>query len=167
MIRAMLRRLDLLSWLTAALGVVVLGTVLASQYLGGLQPCELCLYQRWPWGAAIVLGLLAAVIRPARRILVLLAGLVILLGGLLAVYHAGVEYGWFPGFTACTGALSFGNGDVAALRDQLLNAPVVRCDVPGFVLFGISMAGYNAILSVIAGLVLLIAGSRPGSSRTA
>ncbi len=92
MIRAMLRRLDLLSWLTAALGVVVLGTVLASQYLGGLQPCELCLYQRWPWGAAIVLGLLAAVIRPARRILVLLAGLVILLGGLLAVYHAGVEY---------------------------------------------------------------------------
>jgi disulfide bond formation protein DsbB len=107
------------------------------------------------------------VIRPARRILVLLAGLVILLGGLLAVYHAGVEYGWFPGFTACTSAISLGTGDVSSLRDQLLNAPVVRCDVPGFVLFGISMAGYNAILSVIVGLVLLIAGSRPGSSRTA
>ncbi|WP_052121435.1 disulfide bond formation protein B [Inquilinus limosus] len=162
----MLRRLDLLSWLTAALGVVVLGTVLASQYLGGLQPCELCLYQRWPWGAAIVLGLLAAVIRPARRALVLLAGLVILLGGLLAAYHAGVEYGWFPGFTACTSAISAG-GSVAALRDQLLNAPVVRCDVPGFVLFGISMAGYNAILSVIAGLVLLVAGLRSGSTRAA
>ncbi|OWJ57615.1 hypothetical protein BWR60_34120 [Inquilinus limosus] len=166
MIRAMLRRLDLLSWLTAALGVVVLGTVLASQYLGGLQPCELCLYQRWPWGAAIVLGLLAAVIRPARRVLVLLAGLVILLGGLLAVYHAGVEYGWFPGFTSCTSAISAG-GSVATLRDQLLNAPVVRCDVPGFVLFGISMAGYNAILSVIAGLVLLVAGLRSGSTRAA
>ncbi|WP_218823812.1 disulfide bond formation protein B [Inquilinus limosus] len=162
----MLRRLDLLSWLTAALGVVVLGTVLASQYLGGLQPCELCLYQRWPWGAAIVLGLLAAVIRPARRVLVLLAGLVILLGGLLAVYHAGVEYGWFPGFTSCTSAISAG-GSVATLRDQLLNAPVVRCDVPGFVLFGISMAGYNAILSVIAGLVLLVAGLRSGSTRAA
>ena len=167
MIRAMLRRLDLLSWLTAALGVVVLGTVLASQYLGGLQPCELCLYQRWPWGAAIVLGLLAAVIRPARRALLLLAGLVILLGGLLAVYHAGVEYGWFPGFTACTSAISLGSGDVAALRDQLLNAPVVRCDVPGFVLFGISMAGYNAILSLIAGLVLLAAAIRPDRRRVA
>lgn len=166
MIRAMLRRLDLLSWLTAALGVVVLGTVLASQYLGGLQPCELCLYQRWPWGAAIVLGLLAAVIRPARRVLVLLAGLVILLGGLLAAYHAGVEYGWFPGFTACTSAISLGTGDVSSLRDQLLNAPVVRCDVPGFVLFGISMAGYNAILSVVAGLVLLAATIR-GSTRAA
>lgn len=165
MIRAMLRRLDLLSWLTAALGVVVLGTVLASQYLGGLQPCELCLYQRWPWGVAIALGVLAAVIRPARRVLVLLAGLVILLGGLLAAYHAGVEYGWFPGFTSCTSAISAGSS-VADLRNQLLNAPVVRCDVPGFVLFGISMAGYNAILSVIAGLVLLFAGLR-GSTRTA
>jgi disulfide bond formation protein DsbB len=167
MIRAMLRRLDLLSWLTAALGVVVLGTVLASQYLGGLQPCELCLYQRWPWGVAIALGVLAAVIRPARRILVGLAGLVILLGGLLAAYHAGVEYGWFPGFTSCTSAISAGGSSVASLRDQLLNAPVVRCDVPGFVLFGISMAGYNAILSVIAGLVLLVAGIRSGSSRAA
>lgn len=165
MIRAMLRRLDLLSWLTAALGVVVLGTVLASQYLGGLQPCELCLYQRWPWGVAIALGVLAAVIRPARRALVGLAGLVILLGGLLAAYHAGVEYGWFPGFTSCTSGLSAG-GSVADLRNQLLNAPVVRCDVPGFVLFGISMAGYNAILSVIAGLVLLFAGLR-GSTRAA
>jgi disulfide bond formation protein DsbB len=165
MIRAMLRRLDLLSWLTAALGVVVLGTVLASQYLGGLQPCELCLYQRWPWGVAIALGVLAAVIRPARRVLVLLAGLVILLGGLLAAYHAGVEYGWFPGFTSCTSAISAGSS-VADLRNQLLNAPVVRCDVPGFVLFGISMAGYNAILSVIAGLVLLFAGLR-GSTRAA
>ncbi|WP_395674583.1 disulfide bond formation protein B [Inquilinus sp.] len=161
----MLRRLDLLSWLTAALGVVVLGTVLASQYLGGLQPCELCLYQRWPWGVAIALGVLAAVIRPARRVLVLLAGLVILLGGLLAAYHAGVEYGWFPGFTSCTSAISAGSS-VADLRNQLLNAPVVRCDVPGFVLFGISMAGYNAILSVIAGLVLLFAGLR-GSTRAA
>lgn len=161
MIPAMLRRLDLLPWLTAALGVVVLGTVLASQYLGGLQPCELCLYQRWPWAAAIGLGLLAAVIRPARRVLVLLAGLVILLGGLLAAYHAGVEYGWWPGFTACTSAISYSNGDVSSLRDQLLNAPVVRCDVPGFVLFGISMAGYNAILSVAAGLVLLVAAIRP------
>lgn len=160
MIRAMLRRLDLLSWLTAALGVVVLGAVLASQYLGGLQPCELCLYQRWPWAAVIVLGGLAAAIRPARRVLVLLAGLVILLGSLLAAYHAGVEYGWFPGFTACTAAISYGSGDVSALRDQLLNAPVVRCDVPGFVLFGISMAGYNAILSVVAGLVLLAAAIR-------
>lgn len=165
MIRAMLRRLDLLSWLTAALGVVVLGTVLASQYLGGLQPCELCLYQRWPWGVAIALGVLAAVIRPARRVLVGLAGLVILLGGLLAAYHAGVEYGWFPGFTSCTSAISAGSS-VADLRNQLLNAPVVRCDVPGFVLFGISMAGYNAILSVIAGLVLLFAGLR-GSTRAA
>lgn len=166
MIRAMLRRLDLLSWLTAALGVVVLGTVLASQYLGGLQPCELCLYQRWPWGVAIALGVLAVVIRPARRVLVGLAGLVILLGGLLAAYHAGVEYGWFPGFTSCTSAISAGSS-VADLRNQLLNAPVVRCDVPGFVLFGISMAGYNAILSVIAGLVLLVAGTRSSSSRAA
>jgi disulfide bond formation protein DsbB len=156
----MLRQLDLLAWLTAALGVVVLGTVLASQYLGGLQPCELCLYQRWPWAAAIVLALLAAMLRPARRVLVLLAALVILAGGALAVYHAGVEYGWWAGFTACTSAISYSGGDAASLRDQLLAAPVVRCDVPGFVLFGISMAGYNAIVSVIAGLVLLVAATR-------
>jgi disulfide bond formation protein DsbB len=165
MIRAMLRRLDLLAWLTAALGVVVLGTVLASQYLGGLQPCELCLYQRWPWAAAIALGLLAGLLRPLRRGLVLLAGIVILLGGALAVYHAGVEYQWWPGFTACTSAISFGTGNAASLRDQLLAAPVVRCDVPGFVLFGISMAGYNAIVSVVAGLVLLAAATRRTSSR--
>jgi disulfide bond formation protein DsbB len=129
----------------------LLGGALSSQYLGGLHPCEMCYWQRWPHAAAIALAG-AAFLMPARvRLLTALAGLAIAISGAIGVFHAGVELGWWEGLTRCTA------GGPLSLED-LMNAPLVRCDQVQWSLLGISMAGWNAIVSlgsaaVIAGLL--------------
>ena len=139
------------SALMLAASVAILGAVFAMQYLGGLAPCELCIAQRWPYGAAIAFTLAAlvpAVPPTARRILVGLAGIAFVVTSAIGFYHAGVELKVFAGPTACTG--STGASTVEDLRRQLLATPVVRCDEIQWSLFGISLAGYNFI--VAAGL---------------
>ena len=122
---------------------------LGSQYLGGLYPCEMCYWQRWPHGAAIALAALAFT-APAQSIrsrnLTLFAAAAIAVSGLIGVYHAGVEAGIFEGFTTCT-ALATGASTEELLR-QITHAPIIRCDQVQFAFLGISMAGWNAILSL-------------------
>jgi disulfide bond formation protein DsbB len=122
----------------------LLGGALGSQYLGGLHPCEMCYWQRWPHGAAIVLAALAftASAESSRsRALTLLAALAIAVSGAIGVYHAGVELGIFEGLTACTAT------GAVTLQD-ILATPLVRCDQVQWAFLGISMAGWNAILSL-------------------
>src|SRR5690242_1473076 len=85
---------------------VVLCAALASQYWGGLAPCELCLVQRWPWGAAIVISFVATMVgsRPALPWVALLLAAVFVASMGLALYHFGVEQHWFAGPTACSGS---------------------------------------------------------------
>ena len=139
------------------LPTVLLGGALGSQYLGGLHPCEMCYWQRWPHGAAIILALLAftASEQSTRsRILTLLAALAIAVSGAIGVYHAGVEAKIFEGFTQCT-ALGKGLG-TAELLKQITHAPLVRCDEVQFRFLGVSMAGWNAILSLSGAAAILI-----------
>lgn len=124
---------------------------LGSQYLGGLYPCEMCMWQRWPHYAAIVVALLSFVVRPARVPLIWLATLLIAISGAIGAFHAGVEYGWWEGLTRC--ATSFGAGGGSTL-DAIMNAPLIRCDVAPWDLLGISLAGWNAILSLGGALVI-------------
>lgn len=131
------------------LPVALLGGALASQYIGGLHPCQMCYWQRWPHGVAIVLALLAFT-GPAESIrsrsLILLAALAIAVSGSIGVYHAGVEAKIFEGFTECTAT---GKGlSPAELLKEISHAPLVRCDEVQFRFLGISMAGWNAILSL-------------------
>ncbi|MBX6368946.1 MAG: disulfide bond formation protein B [Rhodospirillales bacterium] len=127
----------------------VVGTALLSQYVGGLVPCELCLYQRWPWyaTAALMLVVLLAGGGRAAAPVAGLAGLILLAGAGLAFYHVGVEQRWFAGPTACSGA---GAADsVEALKAQIMGTAPVRCDEVAWSLFGISMAGWNFIASLL------------------
>ena len=146
------------------LPLALLGGALGSQYLGGLHPCEMCYWQRWPHGAAIVLAGLAftAPVESSRsRTLTLLAALAIAISGAIGVYHAGVEVGIFEGFTTCT-ALASG-GSPADLLKQITHAPLVRCDQVQWSFLGVSMAGWNAILSLSGAAaisVLTLRGSR-------
>jgi disulfide bond formation protein DsbB len=139
------------------LPVALLGGALASQYLGGLHPCEMCIWQRWPHAAAIVLAALAFT-APAEssraRMLTLLAALAIAVSGAIGVYHAGVEAKVFQGFTTCT-ALAKGT-TAADLLKQITQAPIVRCDEVQFRFLGVSMAGWNAILSLGGAALILI-----------
>lgn len=141
----------------------ILGSALASQYLGGLAPCKLCHYQRWPYIATIVLSLGALVVfrgLGARRVLIGVCGVLFLAGAGVAVYHVGVEQGWFQGPTSCSGP-AIEATTVEELRRQLLAAPIVRCDEVAWSMFGISMAGYNLIASVVlAAFALLSAAGR-------
>lgn len=139
------------------LPVALLGGALGSQYLGGLHPCEMCYWQRWPHGAAIALALLAFT-APAQsgrsRLLTMLAALAIAVSGGIGVYHAGVEAKIFQGFTQCT---AMGKGlSTAELLEQISHAPLVRCDEVQFRFLGISMAGWNAILSLSGAALIFI-----------
>src|SRR5271170_2907596 len=92
--------------LVLAASVLVLGAALLSQYWGGLDPCELCLLQRWPWWVAIALSAVFWLIggRLALPIPAALLAIVFVVSAALAFYHVGVELHWFPGPTGCTAA---------------------------------------------------------------
>ena len=120
-----------------------------SQYGFGLYPCEMCWWQRYAHFAALPFALLAFAL-PARRWPVALATIAIAASALIGAYHAGVEYHWWQGLTACTSTADLSSGNAL---DAILNAPMIRCDQAQWTLFGISLAGYNFLISG-AGAVL-------------
>jgi disulfide bond formation protein DsbB len=129
----------------------LLGGALFSQYVGGLYPCEMCYWQRWPHAAAILLaiGAFLTASNPARsRILVMLAALAVAISGAIGVFHAGVEIGWWEGITQCTAT------GATSLQD-ILNVPLVRCDQVQWEFLGISMAGWNAIISLTGAAAIM------------
>jgi len=137
----------------ASASIAVLGGALAFQYIGGLAPCELCILQRWPYVATIVLGLAGFMAASpkragASRALLALCGVIFLIGAGIAAYHVGVEQKWWQGPSTCTGLPGLA-GNVEDILKKIESAPIVRCDEIAWSLFGISMAGYNFILSLI------------------
>ena len=154
----------LLPAVIAAAGFGALAVAFASQYWGGLDPCVLCIYQRYAHGAAGGLGLvaLALVARPRlRRPMVALAGLVFLIGAAIALFHVGVEQQWWRGTAACHAPVFDADLSVAELRELMLGTRFVPCDVVAWALFGISMAGYNFLFSLgLGGFLLWAAGRR-------
>ncbi len=147
--------LDKANWLALLAPAALLGGALGFQYIGGYPPCEMCHWQRWPHGLAIALAVLALFSggHASRRPLILIAMIAIAISGLIGVYHAGVEQQWWQGATACTAKPIIGDAD--AMLEQILAAPLTRCDEILWSLFGISMAGWNAILSLAsAGAIL-------------
>ena len=137
---------------------LILGA-LGFQYLAGMPPCEMCHWQRWPHIASAIVGLIGGSLvatgnidsRHARPIAIATLGL-ILVSGAIGIYQAGVEWQILPGPAACTGPAVLLTGSLD------LNHAVVRCDIAAWRLFGISLAGYNGLLSlgaVVAGSVLL------------
>ena len=145
--------------LALAIPVALLGGALGFQYIGHLYPCEMCWWQRYPHIAAIPLALLAFVVPGAalKRAFVVLAALAVAVSGGIGIYHAGVEYHWWEGITECTSTATGHGGSVDDMLRRLLEAPIVRCDVPQWTLFHISLAGFNAIFSLLgAGVVLTL-----------
>ncbi|HEV2649679.1 MAG TPA: disulfide bond formation protein B [Rhizomicrobium sp.] len=148
-----------LALLMGAVSLALILGALGFQYIGNYPPCEMCHWQRWPHIAAAVVGLIGGLllssgVLPARTapFVAALAILGVAAGGVMGVYHAGVEWHWWLGPQACTTGFVF-NGHLD------LTAPVPHCDIPAWTLFGISLAGYNAIFSLGAaalGTVLLV-----------
>ena len=141
----------------------LLAGALGSQYIGGLFPCEMCHWQRWGHYAALGLAIVALLLsgRPATsRLFVWLALIGIVASGMIGVYHAGVEAGIFEGFTQCTSnAIS---GSTEDMLNEILSRPTIRCDDVQWSFLGVSMAGWNAILSLgFAGVITWLMLKRP------
>ncbi len=134
--------------LAFAVPAALMAGALGSQFIGGLYPCEMCHWQRWPHYAAIGLAAVAFAIPSARRSLVILAAIAILGSGLIGAFHAGVEYRWWPGITAC--GTTAGGSTIA----DILKAPIVRCDQAPWTLGGISLAGFNALFSIVGTMLI-------------
>ena len=134
--------------LAVLLPASLLGGAYISEYGFGLYPCEMCWWQRYPHFAAVALGLVSYAIQPAR-VWVALAGLAIISSGLIGGFHAGVEYGWWEGITGCSTLPA--NTDVMDINA----APLVRCDVAPWDLFGVSLAGWNFLISCVGGAAVV------------
>ena len=137
-------------WLCAAAALAALCIAWIAEFGFGLAPCELCLWQRYAYWVAILLALGASFSgRDSRTRKALLWALAASFLGVaaIALFHAGIEYKWWQGFTACTANLGQGQSSEGILS-AIENAPIVRCDEPAFVLFGLSMAGYNFLLAL-------------------
>lgn len=151
------------------LGLASILGALGSQFIGGLVPCELCLEQRIPY--YLGLPLLAAVLVLWNRlpltawfVAVSLGIALFAWGAYLGTYHAGVEWGFWPGPTACTGT---GAGVNFNDLNDINAARVVPCDKVQFRFLGISLAGYNALISLaITALLLIAAGDRWKRTKT-
>ncbi len=124
-----------------------------SQYWGGLYPCEMCWWQRYAHFAALPIAALAFAFGQSglSRVCVALAALAILTSGLIGGFHAGIEYHWWEGFTTCSVTFKPG-GDIAT---SILNAPLIRCDEAQWKIFGISLAGFNFLLSCGGAIAIL------------
>jgi disulfide bond formation protein DsbB len=143
---------------------VALGTILGAWIFEvlGYAPCELCLWQRWPYYAGIPIALLVALAAPGRPELAR-AGLgllaVLWLGSMVfGVYHAGVEWKWWLGPSTCGSQAGFSGG----IPD--LGAPVILCDTAAIRILGLSLAGWNALISLGLALVAIAGLARQGSS---
>ncbi len=134
-----------------------LGAAYVSQYVFGLEPCVLCLYQRIPYILAGALALLALCLPSDGRrptLMITAIGVIFLAGALIAFYHVGVEQHWWASVAACGGQLS-SDISIEQLQTALSSKPPKPCDEPAFQLFGVSMAGYNSLASLIFGIVTL------------
>ena len=146
----------------ASASILILGTALVAQYGFGLMPCELCFAQRPPYALTFILALLAmmpAVESEQRRIIVFLCAAIFAVDAGIAGYHAGVEWKWWRGPTACTGGAKI-DIDANSLLSALQKPAAVACDQPALRVLGLSMAGYNFIAATVLALGAAWAGTR-------
>jgi disulfide bond formation protein DsbB len=125
----------------------------------GYAPCPLCLKQRWAYYAVVPLSLVLALAagsgnRSIVRAGLVLVGLLMLASMVFGIYHAGVEWTWWPGPGTCEGTLTGG-------LPKLGNEPVVSCDEAALRILGLSLAGWNAVISFVLAIVALV-GARRG-----
>ena len=132
--------------ITGGISTSLLGGALLFQYVGFLAPCSLCIWQRWPHLAVMILAFIGL-----RGIMPQLMLQLILIGGVISAtlggYHAGIEWGFWAGPVGCTANLLL-DGDISEMTRLLLETPLVRCDDVAWSLFGLSMAGWNALISL-------------------
>ena len=129
------------------------------QYIGGLAPCKMCLWQRWPHIGAVAVGVLAYGVHRAE--LAVVGALLAASSGVIGIYHTGVERGWWQGPSTCSGGSEIGAMSPEDLLAEIMEAPLVRCDEVAWQMLGLSMASWNALISFALAGLWLYAATRP------
>jgi disulfide bond formation protein DsbB len=163
-----------------AAGLILLATLatiagaLVFEHVLGLRPCPLCLVQRYPYYAAMPVALATMLVaRPAGSAIAARAGLallalIFLTSAGLGAHHAGVEWGWWAGPDDCAGAPAPVAGSVGDFLNQLQSTRVVSCTEAAWRFLGLSLAGWNLLISLaLAGLALAALSSRGRGRRSA
>ena len=165
-----MRREALAAGLIAAIGFVAIGGALVLEHGFGYVPCMLCLWQRWPYYLGVPLAALIALValRGDKPFLVRaelgLIGAIFLVGAGLGVYHAGVEWGFWLGPASCAGA-TVAPTNAGGLMAQMRATRIVPCDAAAFRILGLSLAGWNVVVS-LAGVAIAgwgLSGRRPAA----
>lgn len=153
-------------WVVLGFSLAALASAFIAQYGFGLAPCELCLLQRWPFGTAAVVALLATSmpLQPYVRLLLGACAVLLFINAGIAVFHSGVERHWWEWQSSCTGSALSRTHSLEDLRRELLEKPVVRCDQISWSIFGLSMANVNVAFSFALGLFAACAAIRPASA---
>lgn len=143
-------------------GAAMLAAAFWFQYALGFAPCTMCYWQRWPHGIVMAIAVLALIAgRNASRPLLTVSAAIMLIGAGIAFWHAGVEWKLLPGPAGCSGGVTL-TGDVGAVLDALLDQKPVRCDESPWFFLGLSMAGWNAVISLAVGLTACFVAWRNG-----
>lgn len=153
-----------IAFVVAALAAATVGGALIFQHGFGYVPCMLCLWERWPYYLGAPIALLAGVLglggRPGpARALLALAALIFATGSGLGAYHAGVEWGFWPGPASCAGA-NAAPTSAGGLLDQMRTTHVVPCDAAAWTFLGISLAGYNALIAAALAVAAIVGAKR-------
>ena len=156
-------------WFVLLAGIATIAAAWYFQLVLHYLPCELCLYQRIPYYAALpiaalaLIAAIAGVSLPLLRAALVLIGLIFLVGFGLGVYHAGIEWSFWAGPKGCSGATGQTPLNAVDLFDAVRTTRVVSCTEAAWRLFGISMAGWNALISAFLALVAFLAVARSGT----
>ncbi|TVR10218.1 MAG: disulfide bond formation protein B [Salinarimonadaceae bacterium] len=154
----LLRNHRLVAGAIALVAGLVIATALYFEHGLGMRPCLLCLYQRWPYYAGVPLAALVAVFAVSERVArggLALVGLIFLGAAGLAAYHVGVEWGVFLGPSGCGGTPAAPAAGIDAFLAQLETVRVIDCSQPAWIFLGLSMAGWNALISLALGALAL------------
>ena len=129
-----------------SLALIIL--VLYFEYVIGLNPCKLCLWQRVPHVMTILIGVLALLNNQFKSKGAIICALMMLAGSLLSGYHAGIEYNLWPGPSNCSGTTALNTNNAELFLETILATPITRCDEIVWSFLNISMAGWNFISSI-------------------
>lgn len=148
--------------------IIVVGSALGFQHIGGYIPCALCLEQRQPYYYGIPIAIAAALTAALRlpswitRALLAIAGLMMVIGGGIGVYHAGVEWHFWAGPTTCSTSASSMTQNAGDLLNELSTIKGPSCTEAALRVLGISMAGWNVIASVILAAIAFVGAKKAG-----
>ncbi|MCG6121858.1 MAG: disulfide bond formation protein B [Microvirga sp.] len=160
---ALLANHRLVAGAIALVAGLVIATALVFEHGFGMRPCLLCLYQRWPYYVGVPLAALVAIVARSERAAragLALVGLVFLASAALGAYHAGVEWGIFLGPNGCGGEPATPAAGMDAFLSQLETVRVIDCSQPAWIFLGLSMAGWNALVSVAIAVLALASAAR-------